>query len=206
VQIDVPNELLAQKVQQSSIYWKALPLRSGRYRLDLVVKDVNGDRSGIWSRGILVPNYEDDKLNSSTMILADVVEKVPAKSVGAGFFVIGDEKVRPKVGQEDGKKPAEFKRDQRLNLWMQVYNLAMDEKTKKPSATVEYSLINNQTNKAVITTTESTDNMGNIGDQMTLEKSLALNSMEPGLYTLTVKVDDNVSKQNLVRSTPFVVE
>jgi 5-hydroxyisourate hydrolase-like protein (transthyretin family) len=91
-------------------------------------------------------------------------------------------------------------------MWMQVYNLSMDEKTKKPSATVQYQLINNQTNKAVISTTESTDNMGNIGDQMTLEKSLALNSMEPGLYTLTVKVDDNVSKQNLVRSTPFVVQ
>jgi GWxTD domain-containing protein len=206
VQIDVPNDLLAQKVQQSSIYWKALPLRSGRYKVDLVVKDVNGDRTGVWERGIMVPNYEDDKLNSSTMILADIVEKVPAKSIGAGFFVIGDEKVRPKVQADDGKKPAEFKRDQRLNMWMQVYNLSMDEKTKKPSATVQYQLINNQTNKAVISTTESTDNMGNIGDQMTLEKSLALNSMEPGLYTLTVKVDDNVSKQNLVRSTPFVVQ
>ena len=28
VQIDVPNELLARKVEQSSVYWKALPLRS----------------------------------------------------------------------------------------------------------------------------------------------------------------------------------
>jgi hypothetical protein len=65
VQIDVPNDLLAQKVQQSSIYWKALPLRSGRYKVDLVVKDVNGDRTGVWERGIMVPNYEDDKLNSS---------------------------------------------------------------------------------------------------------------------------------------------
>jgi GWxTD domain-containing protein len=205
VQIDVPNELLAQKVEQSSIYWKALPLRSGRYRFDVVIKDVNGDRSGVWSRGILVPDFADDKLNSSTMILADVMEKVPAKSIGAGSFVIGDEKVRPRVDAANGK-PASFKRDQRLNMWMQVYNLTVDDKTKKPSATVQYDLINLQTNKSVVTSTDSTDQMGNVGDQLTLEKSMALNSVEPGLYRLTVKVDDKVSNQTLTRSTPFQVE
>lgn len=205
VQIDVPNELLAQKVEQSSIYWKALPLRSGRYKLDIVIKDVNGDRSGIYSRGIMVPDFADDKLNSSTMILADIMEKVPAKSIGAGSFVIGDEKVRPRVDPANGK-PASFKRDQRLNMWMQVYNLSVDEKTKKPSATVQYDLINVQTNKSVVTSTESTEQMGNVGDQVTLEKSMALNSMEPGLYRLTVKVDDKVSNQTLTRSTPFQVE
>jgi GWxTD domain-containing protein len=205
VQIDVPNELLAQKVEQSSIYWKALPLRSGRYRFDVVIKDVNGDRSGIWSRGVMVPDFADDKLNSSSMILADVMEKVPAKSIGAGSFVIGDEKVRPRVDSANGK-PAAFKRDQRLNMWMQVYNLTVDDKTKKPSATVEYNLVNMQTNKSVVTSTDSTDQMGNIGDQLTLEKSMALNSVEPGLYRLTVKVDDKVSNQTLTRSTPFQVE
>ncbi|ABF42323.1 hypothetical protein Acid345_3322 [Candidatus Koribacter versatilis Ellin345] len=205
VQIDVPNELLAQKVEQSSVYWKALPLRSGRYRLDIAIKDVNGDRSGVYSRGILVPDFSDDKLNSSTMILADVMEKVPAKSIGAGSFVIGDEKVRPRVEPATGK-PTVFKRDQRLNMWMQVYNLGVDEKTKKPSATVQYELINAQTNKSVVSATDGTDAMGNIGDQMTLRKSMALNSVEPGLYRLTVKVDDKVTNQTLTRSTPFQVE
>lgn len=205
VQIDVPNELLAQKVEQSSVYWKALPLRSGRYRVDIAVKDVNGDRSGIYSRGIMVPDYGDDKLNSSSMILADIMEKVPAKSIGAGNFVIGDEKIRPRVEPANGK-PASFKRDQRLNLWMQVYNLGVDDKTKKPSATVQYQLVNAQTNKPVVTATDSTDQMGNLGDQMTLEKTLALNSVEPGLYRITITVADKVSNQTLTRSTPFQVE
>lgn len=153
----------------------------------------------------MVPDFGDDKLNSSSMILADIMEKVPAKSIGAGSFVIGDEKVRPRVDPANGK-PASFKRDQRLNLWMQIYNLGVDEKTKKPSATVQYDLVNAQTNKSVVTSTESTEQMGNISDQMTLEKSMALNSMEPGLYRLTVKVDDKISNQSLTRSTPFVVE
>ena len=48
--------------------------------------------------------------------------------------------------------------------------------------------------------------MGNVGDQMTLEKSLALNSFQPGVYRLTVKVDDNVSKQQIAPSVRFAVE
>jgi len=125
-------------------------------------------------------------VDSALMRVVDVGLAFPflllVMAIGAGFFVIGDEKVRPRVEAEDGKKPASFKRDQRLNLWMQVYKLTMDEKTKKPSATVQYDLINSQTNKSVVTSTESTDQMGNVGDQLTLEKSMALNSVEPGLY------------------------
>src|SRR5580698_7629894 len=80
VQVDVPSELLEKTMDHSSLYWKAVPLRPGRYRIDLVVKDVNGDRVGTWSRGIAVPEYTDDKLASSSLILADRVEKVATKS------------------------------------------------------------------------------------------------------------------------------
>ena len=62
VQVDVPQELLEKEMNYSKLYWKAIPLRPGRYRLDIVVKDVNGDRVGTWTRGILVPEYQDDKL------------------------------------------------------------------------------------------------------------------------------------------------
>src|SRR5438445_11209932 len=89
VQDDEPAELLPKVLENASVYWKALPLRPGRYRFDIVVKDVNGDRMGTWSRGILVPDMSDDKgLTNSTLILADVMEKVPSKSVAAGNFVI----------------------------------------------------------------------------------------------------------------------
>ena len=57
VQVDVPTELLEKTQEHSSLYWKALPLRPGRYRIDVVVKDVNGDRVGTWTHGVLVPEY-----------------------------------------------------------------------------------------------------------------------------------------------------
>ena len=206
VQVDVPTELLGKTQEHSSLYWKALPLRPGRYRFDVVVKDVNGDRVGTWSRGVAVPEYNEDKLASSSMILSDHMEKVPAKSVGAGNFVIGQTKFAYPHLEPSSGTPASFKRDQRINFWMQVYNLQYDEKSKKPSAKIEYEIINVANNQAVLHASESTDTMGNIGDQITLEKSLALTAFEPGIYRLTVKVDDNVSKQQIAPSVRFAVE
>ena len=136
--------------EHSSLYWKALPLRPGRYRFDVVVKDVNGDRVGTWTHGVVVPEYTEDKLASSSLILADHLEKVPAKSVGAGNFVIGQTKLAyPHIEPANGQ-PASFRRDEAMNLWMQVYNLQSDEKTKKPSAKFEYEIVNLADNKAGI--------------------------------------------------------
>jgi GWxTD domain-containing protein len=205
VQRDVPPELLPKETENASVYWKAVPLRPGRYILEIVAKDVNGDRVGTWRKGIQVPEYNDDRLETSSLVLADLMHAVPSRSVGAGNFVIGDTFVRPRVPAADGK-PASFKRDQKLNLWMQVYNLGVDEKTHKPSATVEYNVVNAATNKAVIHTIESTEQMGNVGDQLTLKKTLSAADLQPGLYRLQITVNDNISKQTVDPSTTFNVE
>jgi len=205
VQVDSPAELLQQKMDGNSLYWKSLPLKPGRYRIDVVVKDVNGDRVGTWSRGIVVPAYDEDKLASSTLIVADQMEKVPTSSVGTGNFVIGTTKVRPRVGGSDGK-PAVFKRNQKANFWLQVYGLAMDQQSKKPSANIEYQIVNVASNKPIVKMSETTAQLGNVGEQVTLEKSLPLTSLEPGLYQITIKVNDNVSKQEISPTAKFTVE
>ena len=206
-QIDVPAELLPKMAENSSVYWKAVPLRPGRYKIDIAVKDVNGDRKGVWSRGIIVPEYSDDKLSASSLIVADVMEPVPTKDVSSGSFVIGLNKVRPRVAPADGK-PAMFKRsrDQKVNFWVQVYNLGVDEKTHKASATFEYNIVNLATNKAVVQKTESTDTMGNVGDQITLQKSIASANLQPGVYKIEIKVNDNISKQTVDPTATFAVE
>jgi GWxTD domain-containing protein len=206
-QVDVPAELLPRTAENSSVYWKALPLRPGRYKVEIAVKDVNGDRKGLWSRGIVVPEYSDDKLSTSSLIVADQMEAVPTKDVSTGNFVIGLTKVRPRVAPADGK-PALFKRskDQKVNFWMQVYNLSVDDKTHKPSATFEFDIVNIATNKPVVQKTESTEQMGNVGEQVTLQKSIASANLPPGVYKINIKVNDNISKQSIDPSATFAVE
>ena len=97
VAVQVPSELLARTQNNMSVYWKALPLRPGLYKVVIAIKDVNNpDHIGRWERSINVPRYDDDKLSSSSLILADQMERVPSKDIGAGNFVIGNTRIRPR--------------------------------------------------------------------------------------------------------------
>jgi len=205
VSVAEPAELVEKLKNSPRVYWKAMPLRPGRYRLDIVVKDVNGDRMGTWSKSLLVPEFSEDKLAHSSLIIADMMERVARQNVGTGNFVIGQTKVRPRV-EEAGGKPAVFKRNQQLNVWMQVYNLGVDKATNKPNANIEYEIINAVTNKPVLKTVQSTAEMNNASEQVTIEKTMALNTLEPGIYRISIKVDDQISKQTIAPSARFAVE
>src|SRR6201997_155687 len=94
---DYPESLYKQSMKLSSVYQKSLPLRPGLYRLDLVIKDVDSGNVGAVNTRLAVPRYDEDKLEASSLILADEIEHVPAKQIGTGQFVIGSSKVRPKL-------------------------------------------------------------------------------------------------------------
>ena len=206
VSVQVPSELLGRTKNNQSVYWKSLPLRPGLYRVDIVIKDVNNvDHIGTWSRSINVPKYDDDRLATSSLILADQMERVPSKDIGAGNFVIGNTRIRPRVSTGPAI-PVIFHRAQNLNFWMQVYNLGIDEKSKKNDATIDYQVMDLATNKSVLQTQESTAKLSPNADQVTLEKSMPLASLLPGKYKVTIKINDGVSKQEVAESAPFTVD
>ncbi len=74
-----------------------LRISQNRYRLDIVVKDVNGDRTGTWSRGIVIPDFSEDHLSIPRSSSPTRWSRSPTKNVGTGSFVIGTTKVRPRV-------------------------------------------------------------------------------------------------------------
>ena len=206
VEVQVPGELLAKTMDNRSIYWKSLPLRPGMYRIDVVIKDVNNpDHIGTWAQGVKVPKYDDEKLETSSLILADKMERVPSKQIGSGNFIIGNTYVRPRVAS-NAATPIKFSRDQKLNFWMQVYNLGIDEKSKTNSATVQYIITNTESNKTVLDTLEDSKVIGANSDQLTVEKSVPLTNLIPGKYKVVIKINDSVSKQEIVQSAPFTVE
>ena len=206
VSVQVPAELLSRTQGNTSVYWKALPMRPGLYKVDIVIKDVNApDHIGTWRRSLNVPKYDDDKLAASSLILADQMERVPSKDIGAGNFVIGNTRIRPRV-PASLSAPVTFHRGQSLNFWMQVYNLGIDEKSKQNDAMVQYQITDLATNKLLLDTQESTLKISPNSDQVTLERSLPLASLQPGKYTVTIKVNDSVGKQQIAESAPFTVD
>jgi GWxTD domain-containing protein len=201
VKVETPTDLLAQTKNGVRVYWKALPLPPGRYKVEIAIKDVNNpDHVGIWRRSVDVPKFDEDRLASSSLILADKMERVPSKDVGAGNFVIGNTFVRPRVPPTIST-PVTFHRGQNLNFWMQVYNLGISESTKKNDATIEYQILDMATNKQILDVQDSAGKLNPNADQLTLEKTMPLASLEPGRYQVTIKVNDGVSKQQIAQSS-----
>jgi GWxTD domain-containing protein len=198
---DFPDSLLRQSLLNHSIYQKAVPLRPGLYRLDLVVKDVHSGNVGTIYTSLRVPRYEEDKLNTSTLILADQIERVSSTQVGLGQFVIGETKVRPRMDQT-------FGRDERLGVYVQIYNLGIDEKTHKSDVEFEYivSRIDGGNTKEVYRKTETSTELGQTGQQVTLERLVPMQPFEPGKYKITVQVTDKISKQTVAPAADFTVK
>jgi GWxTD domain-containing protein len=206
VEVEEPSELMSKVLDNSKVYWKALPLRPGRYRVDIGIKDVNNpDHVGIWGQGIVVPKFDEDKLSASSLILADKMELVPSKQIGTGNFIIGNTYIRPRVMQTAATPPS-FKRADKLNFWMQVYNLGIDEKSRQNSATIQYQIIDASTSQPIVSSSEDSKTLGANQDQVTVEKTMPLASLQPGKYMVKISVSDSVSKQTLAQSAPFTVE
>jgi GWxTD domain-containing protein len=206
VEITQPSELLEKTLTHQSVYWKALPLLPGLYRLDIAIKDVNNpDHMGYYGRGLEVPTYHDEKLATSTLILADQMNLVSSREIGSGNFVIGNTYIRPRVSSNPAT-PVSFKRGQQLNFWMQVYNLGIDEATKSNQATVNYQITETATGAVVFEKQLDSKELGAHSDQLTVEKTLPIAGLQPGKYKVTIKINDTISKQEIAQSVPFVVE
>jgi len=198
VSVDAPTDMLAQVSQGQSIYQKAIPLPPGMYRLNIVAKDTVGGNTANYEMALNVPRMEDDQLFASSLVLADVIEKVPTKSIGMGQFVIGSSKVRPRM---DGA----FKRGEKMGIYLKLYNFQHEEKSNKPQGTVEYEIVRTSDNRRVLEFTEEATELEGSASQLTIEKLLPLAGMEPGQYTLRVKVTDRLKNSSLTQSAQFSI-
>jgi GWxTD domain-containing protein len=199
VSVEVPAEMLQQASKGASIYQKSIFLAPGMYRLNIVAKDIVGNTMTNYEQALNVPRYDDEKLGSSTLILADLIEKVPTKSIGTGQFVIGTSKVRPRLNES-------FQRDEKMGIYLQLYNFQPDEKTQKPNGTIEYEIVKKGTSEKVLEFVEDIASIENASaTQVTIEKLLPLKLLEPGQYTLRLKVQDKNKNQVLNQAASFTV-
>jgi len=194
----IPAEMLQQATQGSAIYQKQIPLAPGTYRLTVAAKDVVGGNTTTYEQRIDVPRFDDDQLAMSSLVLADMIEKVPTTSIGAGQFVIGTSKVRPRMN-------GRFKRDDKLYIYLQLYNFETDQTTHKPDGEIQYQVVKNDTNEKVLDFSEDLTKLTGGAAQMVLEKGLPLLNFAPGDYTLKIKVTDKKRNETLSPTATFTV-
>jgi GWxTD domain-containing protein len=198
ISAEYPEALFNRQIEGASIYQKIIPLRPGRYKLDLVLKDINSGNMSTLTRSFAVPRWPDEQLQLSSLILADKVETLPPTEIGTGSFRIGQNRVHPSVKSEFTEA-----RNKAVNLWFQVYSLKLDEASHKPDATFELLITRN--GQEVKRTVEQVSDLSNAASQMTLARSFPLSEFQPGQYVVQVKVTDNLTKNAIANSANFTV-
>ncbi len=186
---------------RKSVYQKAYTLPPGTYKVDVVVRDVMSGSKGIRSIGFTVPRYEENKLNTSSLILASKLYSTTERDIGA-MFVIGDTKVVPNLS-------GVYKKGQDVGIYMQVYNAGIDQTTLRPAVDVEYVLLRD--GKELAKTKEDWKGLSDAGQRLTLAKLIPTAQLTAGNYEIKVKVKDLVPNsagkiQTLEQTGKFTVQ
>jgi len=196
ISCDYPDSLFQSSLNLSSIYQKAVPLRSGLYRLDVVIKDTQNGNFGVIKEALRVPAYEEENLNASSLILADQIQAVPSSQVGRGPFVLGSHKVRPLVNPE-------FLNTDKMGVFLQLYNLKLNPQSHRTKASVSYRITKDR--QQIWKQDETSEQLHQTGEQVTIERNLPLASLAPGRYTLGIYVIDLLTNQTVSRTADFTV-
>ncbi|MFZ0818806.1 MAG: GWxTD domain-containing protein [Candidatus Acidiferrales bacterium] len=194
---DFPDSLFQQYLTKQSIYQKSVPLRPGLYKLDIVVKDVESGNVGVVNTRLAVPRFEEVKLDTSTLILAYDIQNVPAGQVGIGQFVLGDVKVTPQINRD-------FFPDQKMGIYLQIYNIAVDDKTHKSNVTVHFRVTRGD--QEVFQATQTSEQLKQVGNELTIQHLLPLSTFVPGKYKLEISINDMIANSTITRATEFTIK
>ena len=184
---------------QRSQFQKLISLPPGqRYKLDLVLKDVNSEKMGPKTIAIATPSYKEGDLQSSSIILASSVRKAPQSLDRLDQYVLGDLKVVPMVNPE-------YEPDQNLIPYVQIYNVAIDQATLEPSIEVTYTLKREGKVVAEVKDLKGSTIQLFSGERVVLLAQIPLENIAPGDYTLEITVQDDIANRSHKISTDFKV-
>ena len=188
------DELSSTRMRKSA-YARAFILEPGRYKVDVIVRDVQSGATGVRRVGFEVPKYPEGRLSASSVVLAAKLEKVEG-GAAISQFVIGTTKVIPNISRV-------FRRNDPIGVYLQVYNAAIDQTTLRPAADAEYVLLKN--GKEVSKQIEDWREINDAGQRLTLTRLIDSRSLTPGDYEIQVRIRDHVTGQTISPSATFTI-
>ena len=187
---------LSDSRTRKSAYARAFILDPGRYRVDVIVRDIQTGNAGVRRVGFLAPKFPTDSLSTSSIILAAKLENLEA-GARVGPSVIGTTKVIPNLS-------GVYRRGQPIGIYLQVYNAATDQTTLRPAADAEYVLLKD--GKELSKQIEDWRQINDAGQRLTLTRLIDSRNLDPGKYQIQIRIRDHVSGQTITPEANFTVE
>ncbi|MDA2927621.1 GWxTD domain-containing protein [Acidobacteria bacterium AH-259-G07] len=172
-----------------SLYQKMLLLdQKTRYKLDLVVKDLNSGKVGVKRQAIIPTRYTDEKLTASSLILSDFIRPVEEVPKEEQMFVLGDIRIHPSLSNK-------FSVDKWLGAYLQVYNASLDQTTLTPSLRINYRILRD--GQVVLEHVDERNETVQFysGQRVVLITRLPIQKLDPGKYHIQIEVQDRLKDQ-----------
>jgi len=195
---DFRHENILQEEQDYFVTQVGLPLYPGEYDLFLGISTPDKEVRSIKKGQVFVPDFWNQELALSSILASPKVreEQAPVKKEEYDVFLIGRYALLPHFSQE-------YTKDQSLNLFYYIYNMAVDE-NQNCSLMIFMELqkgeqtfnLNPQTIKK------------KVGEQSVLLEGtqIPLSALsQPGEYELTVRVVDQITQQADSQTLKFSV-
>jgi GWxTD domain-containing protein len=200
ISVEYSDQYFEQGKNKRSEYQKMIALPPGqRYKLELVLKDVNSKSVGSLAQGLAIPKYDDTMLQSSSIILANTISAAPVTADQLQQYVIGDLKVVPNV-------KAEYLPGEALLPYMQVYNMDLDQTNQRPSLNVTFIIKNGDKVIEELKGNPMNSEQLFYGPRVIVLGKIPLTAVSPGKYKLEIKVVDNISQKTISNMTEFKVK
>jgi GWxTD domain-containing protein len=199
ISVEFLDQYFERGKSKRSEYQHVVALPPGqRYKLELILKDVNSNSTGTMSVGLNVPKYDEGTLHSSSIILATSITQAPANSDQFERYVIGDLKILPNV-------KSEYLPGQSLFPYLQIYGMEIDQASQKPSLDVTFTVRNDDKVLEEVKGTAANSEQFFYGPRVVLLGRVPLKTTAPGKYTLDIKVQDNIANRTITTSTDFKI-
>ena len=181
-----------------SAYQRILLLeRKGRYKLDLVIKDLNSGKAGV-RRLALIPPSPRTELGTSSILLSKGVRFLEDAAEADEMFVLGNVHIRPSLDKI-------FDPSDELHHYLQVYNAAFDHTTMRPSLELVYEI-----HRDGQTLVKQVDVQGDAiqflsSQRVVLVRPFSLRTLAPGSYQIVLTVRDLIQDSEVQVTDRFEV-
>ena len=196
--IDYEAGEFEKSLTQRSVYQNQIAVPAGLYKLTLILEDLHGERMGSTEIRLPAPKYDEKQLAAS-LILADSIQRLDTVPDSIRMFVLGDLKVIPNVSRR-------FASTASLPVYLQVYNLQMDQALARPDPEIVYEISRN--GKIVKDVADiASQNLAYFSpERAVFVQYLDLEGLPLGDYSLRVTVRDAISGESAVTRDRFKIE
>ena len=192
-------QLFQKGLTEISMYQKIVTLeRKGRYKLDLVVKDLRSGKVGVVQQAIIPPSYGQQKMSSSSLILSAYIRTLDEIPDEDQMFVLGDVRIRPSMTRV-------FRMDRSMGAYLQLYNVGVDQTDQTPALKVTYRIMKDGQSVQEWVEEDGESVQYYSPRRVVLIKVLPLGDLSPGDYQLYIEAHDQINNQTVSTQDDFQV-